>query len=141
MKLLIAFFMTIGTFASSFSLAEGGVKNPLIRVCHQFEGRFWVLPNGQDDFPLCVFDNRAAISAVDFVNNQQGLPLSNALTAFSKSLGDCSSQGGRVETQLDSNKNSWDLCVFNDGSFIENQTLSKGKNHPDNYHLVAVLKF
>lgn len=133
--------MTIGTLFPSFSMAAGGMKNPLIRVCHQFEGRFWVLPNGQDDFPLCVFDNRAAISALDFVNNQQGLELSNALTAFLKSSGDCITQGGRKETRFDSDNNTWNLCVFKDGSFIESQTLSKGKNHPDNYHLVAVLKF
>lgn len=128
----------------TLNLSAQGLNNPLIRTCHLNAGSFWVLNNGFDDLPLCFFES-AAISAIDLLENQNELKLSQALLAYKNNKSEnsfaCGMNNGTERSFLDSNMTAWDLCLFQDKSFIEIKTLNKGISHPDNFFLTSVLKF
>ena len=109
----------------SYSIAHA-IENPWKRVCRQNSGVFWVLnvqtPN---EIPLCVF-GEAAIGAETYFNHKMG-QFTQAVEAYDRNA-ICRQYDGRQISGTDTDRKTWTICLMADGSFIELNTLNRGKN-------------
>ncbi len=134
---LLLFASSLLTLPLAASAANN--KNPLMRICRQAQGQFWVVQGPHSDHPLCVF-GRAAIGAKAFLSFKTGDGSSQAISVYKAGRrGDCGIHGAATVQAWDTDGQSWQLCEFLDGSVIERSTLQKAWGHSDNHRLDRAL--
>jgi len=112
-------------------------ESPWKRVCRQNNGVFWVLNlQTPHELPLCVF-GQAAIGAETYFNHKQGA-LTQAVEAYNKEAV-CRQYDGRQITGTDTNGKKWTVCLMADDSFIELNTIERGKTSSKNSKLNSAL--
>lgn len=115
------------------------VRNPLIRVCHQKLGQFYVHDVKKLDLAVCYFDE-SYMGALDLVqwNNGESRQAIEALLSGATSGKSCQELGA-VLVQGRHSEGSYSLCRFADGSMIDSASLKRGLSHPKNSKMVEAL--
>lgn len=133
-----AFLSLVVIFLPFF--ASAAVSNPLIRVCHQKQGNFWLL-NNNNELPVCILGNTfvGAETLVRHIAGEEQISISILLNNSSK-LVDCGTMGGMNIAGIDPEKGAYHICRFHDGSMIDFTALSNGRNHPENRALIQALR-
>lgn len=133
-------FVSLLAAISISSAATAQVRNPLMRVCFQQQGQFWVFNNGdvRSELAVCRFD-ATFISALDLVHMNQGsAPLSAQAFLGSYRVFDACSEIRAQDIVLSSE--NVHICRFNDGSFIDIKALQWGRLSPQTQKLERALK-
>jgi hypothetical protein len=133
-----AFLSLVVIFLPFF--VSAAVSNPLIRVCHQKQGNFWLL-NNNNELPVCILGNTfvGAEALVRHTAGEAQISIS-MLLSNSKKISDCGTLGAMTLEGVDPEKGAYRICRFQDGSMMDFAALSKGRNHPENRALIQALK-
>ena len=132
-------FLTIVLLAT-VSISQAAVRNPLIRVCHQKLGQFYVHDVKNLDFAVCYFDESylGALDLVQWSNGESRLAI-EALLSGSTAGKNCKDMGANL-MQGHHSEGSYSVCRFSDGSTLDSVSLKRGLSHPKNSKLVKALK-
>ena len=133
MKNLILIFVTL---ISSSGFATQ--KNPQIRTCNSSGGEFVSVATATDQVGFCQFD-KALIGSLDLMlfNNKEAIVQS--VDMYMKNQTSCDNSA-RVQTvTVVGASETFKVCAYADGSFIELNTLTKGPNSSENQKLNQVL--
>lgn len=121
-------------------------ETPYARTCRIAGGQPWVVNFSEtQDLTLCRF-SAAAIGAPEFAqfkwNQIQSDSIRTILSAEPTEGGasTCQHFSARFATAKDSDRRTWGLCLFQDGSAIEVKTLSRGAESSANALLIEALK-
>jgi len=112
-------------------------SNPQIRECHRLGGEFLVAESRQDQFGFCKFDE-AIIGAMDLVRQLDSQDTVGSIITYRNFIQTCEPYG-QFLTYLDLEKKPLKLCIFEDGSALNEQALSAGRYSPLNIKLTAAL--
>lgn len=139
MRLLIPFFaFLVPCLFASFSFAAN--NNPLMRTCRRENGLFWIVYAPNQELPLCFFGD-AAIGAEALHGYKFGGGTVLAVDAYKKSTGATCEQAGAVTVAgQDSEKATFEVCQFSDGTLVEKNTLLRGPGSPANGDLNRALR-
>ncbi len=120
------------------------IKNPLIRACSIEAGQFWVVKEKNQDYALCFFGDVAiGAEALFFFKSKSRMPESvlayKNRTSSSARGGICGSYDAESLQGKDTKGEVFNLCVFSDGSLIEETTLWLGPGSPSTQALDKAL--
>lgn len=108
-------------------------NNPLAQTCSADDGKFWTV-KGKKEISLCFF-KEAGIGAKTLFSFKENGEKTEALTAYQKGStgaqrgGVCGSFSAELVEVSDSTGQVFNLCKFDDGSYIEETTLWLGSGH------------
>ena len=133
MKKQISLFIT---FASSFAFSAQ--KNPQIRTCNVLGGEFVTVATANDQVGFCQL-NKALVGSLDLLLFKDKESVVQSINSYMKNQTACENSG-RVQTvTLIGSSDTFKVCAYEDGSFIELKTLNKGPHSSDNLKLNQVL--
>ncbi len=127
----------LGLLLLSVSNAHAILKNPQIRQCHLLNGEFFVANTESDQFGFCQF-GEAIIGTIDLLRYADNDNDVFSIQAYKNNTKDCEPFGQLVDVKKP-NGPVITMCSFTDGSLIENQTLSLGKDSEKNKKLSDAL--
>jgi hypothetical protein len=111
-------------------------RNPQIRACVSVGGQFFVVDAEFDEVGLCRID-AALVGSIDILNRDSGIEVPLSLFNYKKGVKSCSSQN--LTTLYTFEGESIYVCQYSDGSILDVETLTTGKNSPRNFELNKVL--
>ncbi len=137
----------IGFFALLLGLSAHA-QNPLIRVCLVTEGEFHVydFPNtsdyAADQYAFCQYEGTSAIDAISLFQVTGNLGKTMAVLAFEETLKTPALTCGDASYQIgtDQDEKRIEVCMFEDRSLIELNTLKLGYNADENENLVRAVE-
>lgn len=112
---------------------SAATKNSLVKTCSEGEGKFLTL-QAQKEINLCFF-KESGIGAKTLLEFKENGEKTEALTAYQKGSsgaqrgGVCGSFSAELVEVSDSTGQVFNLCKFDDGSYIEETTLWLGSGH------------
>lgn len=104
-------------------------SNPLIRNCNIAGGEFTVVELADDQWALCKFAN-SYVGAIDVMNFNTQAADPVAFVEYAEEHTDC--HGTLTTAKVLNTTTKIELCRYNDNSFIDTATLSKGVQSSDN---------
>lgn len=110
--------------------------NPQIRACKFFGGEFIAANTAEEQIGLCKFD-ASLVGSIDILNKDARIEVPLSLYNYKKGIQACTSQNTVTLTTFEGEEIS--ICHYYDGSVIDIETLSTGKNSYRNKKLNAVL--
>ena len=113
-------------------------SNPLIRTCNVTGGVFHVIKLDEDQVGFCQY-GKSMIDALTVMDSATARDESAAKLAALGAETDCESAAGEAVATEDLDGAKFNLCVFEDGSIIETETLARGSADADNAALVQAL--
>ncbi len=127
------------SLAQAAPVTHWNSRNPLIRVCHQKFGQFYVHDVKKLDLAVCYFDE-SYLGALDLVqwSNGESRQAVEALLSGSTSGKSCQELGA-TWVQGRHTEGSYSLCRFADGSMMDSASLKRGLSHPKNSKMVEAL--
>lgn len=111
-------------------------RNPQIRACVTAGGQFFVVNSEFDEIGICRIDN-SLVGAIDILNRDSGIDVPLSLFNYKRGVRSCSSQNLTTLYTLDNE--SIYVCQYSDGSILDVETLTSGKDSPRNNELNKVL--
>jgi putative hemolysin len=118
---------------SSISTAQ---NNPQIRICRQLGGEFVAANTDTDQIGLCRF-GQAYIGSIDLVRFvDKSSP--DSIETYTNNIQSCEPYAQTKQVQILQGP-CLNVCVFSDGSIIESQTLSNGRQNFNNAKLNKAL--
>lgn len=126
MRVLLLFAILVFSSLSVFSANN----NPWMRSCRIEQGQFWLV-KAQKELALCLFDDAAIGAETLFLyktNQKKPLAVAAYLNRESAATrgGVCGTYDAELLEARDGQGQSFNLCKFQDGSFIEETTLWLG---------------
>lgn len=127
------------------SLSSFAANNPQRRICLNNNSIFWTYDfeeNLNDNIAFCAFGSAeiGSISLIKLIHeNLKTFAVSSYFQSRRQSGLTCSQVEAKTELGVDSNGVEKAFCVFDDYSFISEETLSKGWHHIDNVELSSLL--
>lgn len=119
-------------------------RNPQIRVCNISGGNFWSINITQprvDTIGFCRY-GAATMGSISMIEQRFYSQQTQAVAAFLDSndgVSSCAVAGGARINGTDSFGTVWDLCLFEDGSFVSEETLRNGYSSTLNADLRTAL--
>lgn len=111
-------------------------RNPQIRACVSVGGQFFVVDAEYDEVGICRIDN-SLVGAIDILNRDSGIEVPLSLFNYKKGVQSCSSQN--LTTLYTFEGEPIYVCQYSDGSILDVETLTSGKNSARNQELNKVL--
>lgn len=111
-------------------------RNPQIRACATVGGQFFVVNSTFDEIGLCRID-AALVGAIDILNRDSGIEVPLSLNNYKKGVKYCSTQN--LTTLYTFEGEPIYVCQYSDGSILDVETLTTGKDSPRNQELNKVL--
>ena len=132
MKEVSLFLVLMITGASTWS-----ASNPQMRACRAASGQYFILDTGLDEIGFCRL-GPSVIGAIDLLNKDAAMEEAPAsLSDYRDGIADC--EPSNVSAIPNGAGNILKVCYYDDGSIIDLQTLSRGKNHSLNWQLNRAL--
>ena len=131
MKNLLVFSAVIFWTVASFA-----VKNPQIRACNVVSGEFLVLISDEDQVGVCQL-GLSLVGAIDLLNKDSRIEAPLSLSHYKRGIKICQPQNYTTLISFEGEKITF--SQYNDGSFIDIETLFSGKLSPRNAVLNKVL--
>lgn len=125
--LAMILFTTTATYA---------VRNPQIRACYAAGGEFLVVNAFEDQIGLCKF-GLSLVGSIDILHQDARIEIPLSLHNYKKGVLLCGSQNQTTLTSFEGKEIS--VCQYYDGSVIDIETLTSGKNSSRNLQLNSVL--
>jgi putative hemolysin len=138
MKSICLSILGLSLFFSLQSSAQNSFSNPLIRTCVITGGVFYVTQVEEDQIGFCKYGN-SLIDAMSVMDSATARFESAAKLAALGAGTDCASAAGELLVAKDVDNVEATLCLFEDGSMIEKNTLARGSAHAENAGLVQAL--
>lgn len=123
---LSALFVSINVFA---------ISNPLRRICLEKQGQFFVADLIQDQVAACQLGH-SVVGALELVYLGENLTSESVLN-YSERKTACFGQLVQINTNIEGQKTT--VCHYNDGSFIDLQSLKSGRDSGQNPDLNSAL--
>ena len=121
----------------TLSVSVNAQSNPQIRVCNLTGGAFNVAATENDQVGLCKFD-LAYVGTIDLLNFHDRIQAVQSIQTYIDGIQSCEPYGQmKIVTLLAGASVS--VCVFNDGTMIEADTLKKGRYDSSNVKLNKAL--
>ena len=111
-------------------------RNPQIRACVTVGGQFFVVNSEFDEVGLCRIDT-ALVGSIDILNRDSGIEVPLSLFNYKKGAKSCASQN--LTTLYTFEGESIYVCQYSDGSIMDVETLTSGKDSARNQELNKVL--
>lgn len=111
-------------------------RNPQIRACVTVGGQFFVVNSEFDEIGICRIDS-ALVGAIDILNRDAGIEVPLSIFNYKKGVKSCSSQN--LTTLYTFEGESIYVCQYSDGSILDVETLTTGKDSPRNQELNKVI--
>jgi hypothetical protein len=111
-------------------------RNPQIRACVTVGGQFFVVNSEFDEVGLCRI-NTALVGSIDILNRDSGIEVPLSLFNYKKGVKSCATQN--LTTLYTFEGESIYVCQYSDGSILDVETLTTGKESPRNLELNKVL--
>lgn len=127
----IALSLVLLTSVSAFAL-----RNPQIRACLIAQGDFMIVNTSYDQIGLCKV-GPSYVGAIDLLNKDAQIEVPFSLYSYKKGFQSCADRNLVTLTMLDGQK--LDVCYYSDGTLIDLETLTTGKNDPRNQLLNTAL--
>lgn len=124
--LFSALFISINVFA---------VSNPLRRICLEKKGQFFVADLIHDQVAACQLGH-SVVGALELVYLGENLTSESVLN-YSERKTACFGQVIQINTSVEGEKIT--VCRYNDGSFIDLQSLKSGRDSGQNPDLNTAL--
>ena len=132
-------FCLLFILSSQVSLAAPPNRNPMMRTCMRVQGQFWIVYGQDQELPRCLM-GAAGIGAEALMSFKNGNGNFLSVRAYKQGSGsNCEQAGAVTVVGQDSDKVSFEVCQFSDGSLIERQTLLRGKGSVENRELDRAL--
>ncbi len=116
--------------------------NPQIRACRITNAIFTTLDTNNDNVGFCNYQT-AVIGSISILRMLDG-DVSSAVQAYidtqESSYSNCEAAGAQTLSSKQNNRASYTLCRFNDGSYIELETLKSGYFANSNNRLTKVIE-
>jgi len=131
-------------FASLFTTPAVANESAYARVCRQSGGYQWVLNlKTNNEYIMCNY-NTAMIGAPTLFDFRINGIIPRAVEVFmhttrENNVGICQLSGGQFKVGVDTDKTRYLLCVYPDGSYIEKNTLERGRYAVENMDLSDAL--
>ncbi len=130
------FILTFSLFLATAAFAQ----NPQIRICRVTEGEFQAVDIPGDQIGLCHYQN-SFIDAVSILTVTSGENQSLAIQAlFGSNTDSCEAAGAQTVAGQDLEGNQFQLCLFQDQSLIELNTLITTATGASNAGLVKAIQ-
>lgn len=120
------------------SLSAHAQSNPQIRVCNQTGGQFNVATTENDQIGLCKYDG-AYVGTIDLLNYHNNIKQVQSLQTYIDGIQSCEPYG-QMKTIKILQGVSINVCIFDDGSMIDADTLTKGRHDCGNNKLNKALE-
>ena len=111
-------------------------RNPQIRACVTVGGQFLVVNSEFDQIGLCRIDS-SLVGAIDILNSDSGIEVPLSLYNYKKGVKSCASQN--LATLYTFENEALYVCQYSDGSILDVETLTSGKDSARNQELNKVL--
>jgi hypothetical protein len=111
-------------------------RNPQIRACVTVGGQFFVVNSAFDEIGLCRID-ASLVGAIDILNRDSGIEVPLSLYNYKKGVKSCSTQN--LTTLYTFEGEPIYVCLYSDGSILDVETLTTGKDSPRNQELNKVI--
>lgn len=136
-NLKMILFITISLFANLVFSAQ---PNPQIRICNQFEGTFITAQLGTDQVGLCQI-NQSIIGSLDllYFKSEEQKNITQSIQTYMDGIQACEPYGSTTVVEVIQGGPSIEVCLFNDRSMIESNTLKKGSSNLENANLNKIL--
>lgn len=131
MKNLALFTLILCTAAASYA-----VRNPQIRACYAAGGEFMVVNAPEDQLGICKL-GLSMVGSIDILNKDARIEIPLSLHNYKKGVQLCLAQNRTTLSTFDGEEIS--VCQYYDGSVIDLETLSSGKNNNRNDLLNSAL--
>ncbi|MEQ1722073.1 MAG: hypothetical protein ABL930_02790 [Pseudobdellovibrio sp.] len=131
MKKLLVLTAVILSAATSFA-----AQNPQIRACRVVGGQFLVMISDEDQVGVCHI-GLSLVGAIDILNKDSRIEAPLSLSHYKRGIQVCQSQNITTLTTFEGEKVTF--CQYNDGSFIDIETVASGKVSGRNLELNKAL--
>jgi len=131
-------------FASLFTTPAVANESAYARVCRQSGGYQWVLNlKTSEEYIMCNYDTAMIGAPTLFAFRINGF-IPKAVEVFmhttrQSNAGICQATGAQFKVGVDTDKTRYTLCVYADGSYIEKQTMERGRYAAENMDLSDAL--
>lgn len=121
-----------------FSMLTAFATNPQIRACRTSGGEFFVVNTENDQIGLCKL-GLSVVGSIDILNKSAQIEIPLSLFNYRRGVKVCPSQNLTEFTTFEGDKIY--VCQYSDGSVIDVETLTSGKDSGRNTQLDAALSF
>ena len=114
-------------------------NNPQQRACRLTGGEFHALQIEADQVGFCVYGT-SMLDSISIMQSAESGQVSRAVVEFNDPSNSCEVGGGVEKQGKDLEGREFQICVFDDHSAVELQTMLGGADAPCNSELVKALK-
>jgi hypothetical protein len=127
----------VSSILFSTLVCTAAVKNPQIRACNQVGGQFLVVSSEEDQIGLCKI-GLSYVGAIDILNRDAQIEIPLSLNYYKKGVQACPSKNITLVYAIGGD-DEISVCMYNDNSIIDIETLSSGFMNDRNTELNKVL--
>ncbi len=117
--------------------ASSAIRNPQIRACYAAQGQFLVVNASEDQIGLCKL-GPSLVGAIDLLNKDAQIEIPLSLHNYKKGVQTCTTRNLMTFTTFEGEEIM--VCYYSDGSVIDLETLSSGKNSERNTQLNIAIR-